>query len=68
MTTRYSKTRPTTEIERIKSLFPDYDNTQLEAITDAKGNILSLETDDPTLQQIMKDEGFTEEVVRITSR
>ena len=51
---------PKTQMEEIKSLFPDYDTTKLEAVYDTMGNIISIKTDNITLINLLKSKGFTE--------
>ena len=56
----YSKTWPETGLEKIKRLFPKYDETQLEAEYTMDGKIIKLKTNNSALQAIMRAEGFTE--------
>ena len=57
----YSRSRPETELARIKRLLvADYDFIKLEAEYSTDGKILKLVTDDPQLQGLMRAEGFIE--------
>lgn len=56
----YSKSRPETEIQKIRRLFPNYDKTKLKAEYSVDGKIIKIETDNVALQNILKLEGFTE--------
>ncbi len=55
-----TKVRPKTELEEIKELFPDYDKTELNAEYDLNGNIISIETENSDLINILKLKGFVE--------
>ena len=56
----YSKSRPETEIQKIRRLFPNYDKTKLKSEYSVDGKIINIETDNVALQNILKLEGFTE--------
>ena len=60
VTRTYSKTRPETELAKIRRLFPKYDKTELEAEYTTDGKIIKLKTNNLALQAIMRTEGFTE--------
>ena len=49
---------PQKQLERVMSLFPDYDKTPLNAEYDMMGNILQIETDNIRLTEILKAEGL----------
>jgi len=60
---KFEKNRPQsdeTEVEKIKRLFPAYDTTPLAAVTDHKGNFVSIETEDPDLIAVLRANGFIE--------
>jgi len=57
---KLTKSRTKTELEEIKELFPDYDNTKLSAEIGINGNIISIETENLTLINALKLKGFTE--------
>jgi len=56
----YSRPRTETELAKIRRMFPQYDQTELEAQYSMTGKILKLKTNNPALQAIMRAEGFTE--------
>jgi len=56
----YNKTRPQTEIEQIRSMFPNFDTTELQLETTTDGKIIKLTTNNPALQALMRAQGFTE--------
>jgi len=56
----YKKTRPDTELIKIKRLFPNYNTTRLKAEYTTDGKIIKLITDNPALQAILRTEGFIE--------
>ncbi len=55
---KLSRDRQKTEREEIKELFPNYDKTKLEAEYDINGNIISIETEDEALIEILKSKGL----------
>ena len=61
---KLTKSRPKTEIEQIKDLCKaagfDFDEQQ-ESVLDSMGNILSVETSNKKLQDLLKDNGFIED-------
>ena len=57
---KLTKARPKTELEELKEQFPNYDTIGLKAEYDGKGNLISIETDDSTLINLLKSKGFTE--------
>lgn len=56
----YTKNRVESEIEKIKRLFPLFDETKLEMESSFDGKILNLKTNVPALQVILRAQGFTE--------
>ena len=61
---KLKKNRNKTELQTIKAACKDagfdYDETKLKAEYDMNGNILKIDTDLKELQNILKDNGFTE--------
>jgi len=61
---KLKKTKPKTELEQVKEECLvqgfDYDVTPLKAEYDMIGNILSIDTPNVKLQNILKNKGFTE--------
>jgi len=61
---KYTKDRPLTEIEQIKQSVPNFDAIPLKMISNAKGEILKLETDNIELQTVMRSYGFDENEIK----
>lgn len=57
---RFTKTRPETELEKIKQSFPLYDTTELEAEYTTDGKIVFITTNNTALKAILRTQGFTE--------
>ena len=61
---KLKKNKDLTELQQIKKACKDagfdYDKTKLKADYDMNGNILKIDTDLKELQNILKDNGFTE--------
>jgi len=61
---KLKKNRNKTELQTIRAACKDagldYDKTKLKADYDMNGNILKIDTDLKELQNILKDNGFTE--------
>jgi len=61
---KLNKNRNKTELQTIREACKDagfdYDKTKLKAVYDMNGNILKIDTDHKELQNILKDNGFTE--------
>jgi len=55
----YTRTRPATELEKLKAAFPNFDDIEL-SMEIRDGKIMSLITEDPLLQAEMRSQGFTE--------
>lgn len=55
---KLKSTIPQKQLEKVMSLFPDYDKTPLIAEYDMMGNILKIETDNIRLNEILKNEGL----------
>lgn len=59
--TKFTKSRPLTEIEQVRQAFPLYDKTPHRTTTDALGNIISIETNNTALKAILLARGFVED-------
>lgn len=57
---KLTKSYPDTQIQKIIKLFPNYKTVRHVTTTDTLGNILSIETDNTALINILKSQGFKE--------
>jgi len=56
---KFSKSRPQTEVEEFNSM-PNIEGKSFKMLSDTRGNIISIESDDPQIAAFLISKGFTE--------